>query len=254
MSKEPKLTLVGAGPGDPELITVKGMKALQQADVVLYDALVHPDLLEYAPEAVHISVGKRAGKESVPQDTILELIRESAFKYGHVVRLKGGDPFVFARGFEELEYATKHGIKTEIVLGISSIMLPGLYGIPLTCRGVNHSFTVVTATTAQGVLSDDVLIAAEKSPTTIFFMGLSKIDQIVAAYKKYNRSNLPVAILSRGSLNDDGVLYGNVSTIEGLVKEHQPKAPALLVFGECADLNKELEIKNCELAEEALLV
>ncbi|XOV91455.1 MAG: uroporphyrinogen-III C-methyltransferase [Bacteroidota bacterium] len=254
MTKEPKLTLVGAGPGDPELITVKGMKALQNADVVLYDALVHPDLLEYAPQAVHISVGKRAGKESVPQDKILELIRDSAFEYGHVVRLKGGDPFVFARGFEELEYATRHGIKTDIVLGISSIMLPGLYGIPLTCRGVNHSFTVVTATTSEGLLSDDVFMAAEKSPTTIFFMGLGKIDQIAAAYKKFNREDLPVAILSRGSHNDDGVLYGNVSTIESLVARHKPKAPALLVFGECADLNKELEVKNCEMAEELLLI
>ncbi len=254
MNKEPKLTLVGAGPGDPELITVKGMKALQKADVVLYDALVHPDLLDYAPEAVHIPVGKRAGKESVSQDTILELIRESAYKYGHVVRLKGGDPFVFARGFEELEYATKHGIRTEVVLGISSIMLPGLYNIPLTCRGLNHSFTVVTATTAEGSLSNDVYFAAEKSPTTIFFMGLGKIGEIVAAYKKFNRADLPVAIVSRGSLGDDGVVFGNVSTIEQVVEDRKPKAPALLVFGECADLNKELEVSNCELAEEGLLV
>lgn len=252
--KEPKLTLVGAGPGDPDLISVKGMKALQKADVVLYDALVHPDLLEYAPAAVQIPVGKRAGKESVSQDTILQLIKESAFEHGHVVRLKGGDPFVFARGFEELEYAKKHGIKTDVVLGISSIMLPGLYGIPLTCRGVNHSFSVVTATTAQGTLSDDVYVAAEHSPTTLFFMGLQKIDQIVKAYKEFNRADLPVAIVSRGSLETDGVIYGNVSTIAGLVKEQKPLAPALLVFGECADLNNELEAVNCELAEEGLLL
>ncbi len=254
MNKEPKLTLVGAGPGDPDLITVKGMKALRQADVVLYDALVHPDLLEYAPEAVHISVGKRAGKASVPQDTILQLIKESAHKYGHVVRLKGGDPFVFARGFEELEYAKKHSIETDVVLGISSIMLPGLYNIPLTCRGLNHSFTVVTATTAEGVLSGDVLVAAEHSPTTIFFMGLGKVDQIVAAYKKNGRADLPVAVVSRGSLSDDGVLFGKVNTIEEVIKKSNPMAPALLVFGECADLSKELEVMNCELAEEGLLV
>ena len=251
---DPRLTLVGAGPGDPELITVKGMKALQKADVVLYDALVHPDLLEYAPEAVHIPVGKRAGKTSTSQDTILQLIKECAFKYGHVVRLKGGDPFVFARGFEELEYASANGIKTEVVIGISSIMLPGLYGIPLTCRGINHSFTVVTATTAEGELSHDVEVAAEHSPTTLYFMGLHKIGEIAKAYQQYGRGDLPVAIVSRGSLNEGNAIYGTANTIERVVKKQRPSSPALLIFGECADLNQELEVKNCEFNEETLLV
>jgi len=234
MHIHPKLTLIGAGPGDPELITIKAVHALESADVVLYDALVAPELLQYAQAAVHIPVGKRAGKASVSQDTINALIVESAHRYGHVVRLKGGDPFVFGRGFEEKEFAEIHGIETAVVLGISSIMLPGLFGIPLTCRGVNQSFTVVTATTKEGVLSNEVLNAAKYSPTTLYFMGLAKIESIVEEYIKNTRTELPVAIISKGSHVDGGVLKGTVGNILGLVEKHQPEAPALLVFGEGA--------------------
>jgi uroporphyrin-III C-methyltransferase len=234
MNIHPKLTLVGAGPGDPELITIKAVRALESADVVLYDALVDLELLQYAKNAIHIPVGKRAGKSSVSQDTINSLIVESAHRHGHVVRLKGGDPFVFGRGFEEKEFAEAHGIETAVVLGISSIMLPGLFGIPLTCRGVNQSFTVVTATTKEGVLSKEVLIAAKVSPTPLYFMGLGKIDLIVAEYIKNKRSDLPVAIVSKGSHADGCVIKGNVGSIINLVEKKQPEAPALLIFGEGA--------------------
>ncbi|MEQ9230120.1 MAG: uroporphyrinogen-III C-methyltransferase [Cyclobacteriaceae bacterium] len=235
MTKHPKLTLVGAGPGDPELITIKGVKALQKADVVLYDALVDPALLQYAPTSEHIPVGKRAGsKASVSQDTINKLIVEKALTRGHVVRLKGGDPFVFARGFEELSYATKFAIETDVVIGISSITLPGLYGIPLTCRGVNQSFTALTATTSEGKLSEEVLSAAKYAPTAVIFMGLNKLDQIVAAYKEAGRGDLPVAIISNGSLTNAQVLASTVNEILTIKEEERPAAPALLVFGEGA--------------------
>ena len=231
---DPKLTLVGAGPGDPDLITIKGAKALQQADVVLYDALVDPELLKYAPNAEHILVGKRAGKASVSQETINRLIVEKALRVGHVVRLKGGDPFVFARVFEELEHARSHAIETAVVIGISSIMLPGYYGIPLTCRGVNQSFSVLTATTSEGKLSNEVLQAAEKAPTAIIFMGLGKLETIVDAYASHGRGNLPVAIISNGSLSNGVVVSGKVNTILEQVKQERPQAPALLIFGEGA--------------------
>lgn len=253
MKKRAKLTLVGAGPGDPDLITVKGVKALRSADVVLYDALVHPDLLQYAPDAVHIPVGKRAGKASVSQDTIHQLIRENAFKYGHVVRLKGGDPFVFARGFEELEYASGHGIETDVVLGISSIMLPGYYGIPLTCRGVNQSFSVVTATTSDGTLSEDARRAAEGSPTTLFFMGLGKIDLIAKAYQSHGRGALPVAIISSGSLPGGEVISGTVDTIVSLAEKKKPKSPALLIFGEGAALATSIAVSGADWDEEQIV-
>lgn len=234
MKNIPKLTLVGAGPGDPDLITIKGVKTIQSADVILYDALVDTELLSYAPGAIHIPVGKRVGKASVSQETINSLIVEYAWEFGHVVRLKGGDPFVFARGFEEKTYAEEHGIVTEVVLGISSIMLPGYFGIPLTCRGLNQSFMVVTATTHEGKLNDEVLKAAEFSPMTLFFMGLGKLELIVGAYLKHGRGNMSVAILSKGSHADGRVFKGMVKDIVAISEENQPEAPALLIFGEGA--------------------
>lgn len=166
---EKKLSLVGAGPGDPDLISVKGIKTLAQADVVLNDALVHPELLNYAPsKALKIYVGKRAGKHSYKQEEINELIIEHVFSHGHVVRLKGGDPFIFARGKEEIDYAESFGINTQVVPGISSINLAGMYSLPLTTRGVNESFWVVTATTKSGELSQDVAKVAETTATAVF--------------------------------------------------------------------------------------
>ena len=133
--KTPRLTVVGAGPGDPDLMTLKAVKALQCADVVLYDALIDPVLLQHAPpDAERIYVGKRPG-QSHSQDAINFLLVEKAFTCGHVVRLKGGDPFIFGRGQEEIDYARRHGLETEWVPGISSAVAgPGAVGIPLTAR------------------------------------------------------------------------------------------------------------------------
>ncbi len=250
MRINPKLTLVGAGPGDPELITIKGVKALQRADVVLYDALVDPELLQYAPQAIHIPVGKRAGRASVSQTTINRLIVEKAKRHGHVVRLKGGDPFVFARGFEELNYAQSFGLETDVVIGISSVMLPGYYGIPLTCRGVNQSFTVLTATTSDGVLSDEVIHAAKYAPTAIIFMGLGKLDRVVDAYQAAGRGDLPVAIVSNGSLENGKVVSGTVDDILEKAEQEKPAAPALLIFGEGAsEANSKTLYPKLELQE-----
>src|SRR5919202_3064283 len=133
---QPKLTLVGAGPGDGELITLKGIRALQQADVILYDDLASVTLLDFSPEhAVKNYVGKRAGQPSTSQEEINRSIVRLARKYGHVVRLKGGDSYVFGRGYEECEYAQQHGISCEVIPGVSScIAVPASQGIPVTCR------------------------------------------------------------------------------------------------------------------------
>ena len=229
-----KLTLVGAGPGDPELITLKGIKALQSADVVLYDALVNPELLQHAPEAVHIPVGKRAGKASVKQQTINQLIVEHALQGKHVVRLKGGDPFLFARGFEELEYARAFGIEVASVIGVSSIHLPGMYGIPLTLRGVNQSLNIVTATTSEDTLSEEVELAAQHAAATVFFMGFHKLDQITTKYLKYRPADLPVAVIGRGSLEDAFVYQSTIGEIVQELKDVKVPTPALLLIGEVA--------------------
>ena len=228
-----KLTLVGAGPGDPELISIKGMKAIKNADVILYDALAHPDLLQYARGgAEKIYVGKRAGYHSFKQEEINRLIVDRALRGHHVVRLKGGDPFVFAHGKEELEYAETFSIETEAILGISSVNLPGLYGIPLTRRGINESFWVITATTKNGTLSKDVLLAARSNATVVLLMGLNKLEQITSVYKKSGRGDLPAALISKGSLEDGSVIFGTAATLWSKQREQQLPSPAMIVIGE----------------------
>ena len=233
MSTTGQLTLVGAGPGDPDLITIKGVKAIASAEVLLYDALVNPELLKYAVSSCEkIFVGKRAGSHSATQEKINDLIVEHALKGKHVVRLKGGDPFIFARGKEELEYAENFGIATDVVLGISSINLPGYYGIPLTKRGANESFWAVTATTKKGELSGDVALAAQSTATAVFFMGLGKLDQITSLYKEFGKADIPAAIISKGSLPDGKAWFGTVNDLVELRDTEDIAAPALVVIGE----------------------
>ena len=152
-----KIIFAGAGPGDPELISVKALKALQHADVVLYDALVDPSLLKHTPFGCkHIDVGKRKEKKEFAQEEINHLLVFYARRYGVVVRLKGGDPNVFGRGHEEMRYARQYGIPSEVIPGISSaIAAPAAADIPLTKRVVNESFWVITGTLSSGELSND---------------------------------------------------------------------------------------------------
>jgi len=227
-----KLTLVGAGPGDPELISVKGAKVLGTADVVLYDALTHPDLLDYVKSnAEVIFVGKRAGKHAMLQEEINELIVAKALSGKHVVRLKGGDPFVFAHGKEELEYAETFGITTAAVLGISSINLPGFYGIPLTRRGINESFWVVTATNKNGMLSPDVQLAAQSNATCVFLMGMNKLKEISKIYLNIGKGKTPAAIISRGSLEDGQIIFGSAANIYAKQSIKKLDTPAMIVIG-----------------------
>lgn len=230
----PRLTLVGAGPGDPELITLKGIKALEEADVILYDALVHPDLLKYAPaNALLFFVGKRAGKHSVVQEEINKLIVEHALQSGHVVRLKGGDPFVFGRGMEEILHAESHGIKTAVIPGISSsIAVPELQKIPLTKRGVNESFWVMTGTMSDGKTANDIRMAAKSSATVVILMGMNKLEEIMGLFVEGGRKDTPVAIIQNGSLENERMIIGTVSTIAHLAKIENYTAPAIIVVGE----------------------
>src|SRR5690606_16526569 len=194
------LTIIGAGPGDVELITLKAIKALQTADVVLYDALVNPELLEYSPRAEHIFVGKRKGCYAYNQEQINELIVSRANSQGHVVRLKGGDPFVFGRGAQEMEYAAAHGLRVAMVPGISSCMaVPAAQGIPVTKRGDSESFWVITGTTKDHKLSKDVTLAARSDATVIILMGMSKLSQIVALYREHGKSDLAIGIIQNGT-------------------------------------------------------
>jgi uroporphyrin-III C-methyltransferase len=230
----PKLTLVGAGPGDADLITLKGIKALQNADIVLYDALVNKALLDYVPEDVPaIFVGKRFENHSYTQEQINQLIVDSALTYGHVVRLKGGDSFVFGRGHEEVMYARAHNIETTIVPGISSsIAVPELQQIPLTSRGISESFWVLTGTTKKGEVSADIELAAQSNATAIILMGVHQLAQICALYQKYNKGQQAVAVIQNGSLPNEKIALGTVDTIVDIAQEQAVGSPAIIVVGE----------------------
>ena len=230
----PKVTLVGAGPGDPELITLKAVFALNKADVVLYDALIDPVLLKHAPEtALKIFVGKRVGKHSQPQEDTNQLCVSLAKKHGHVVRLKGGDPFVFGRGAEEIEYVEAFGIPTEMIPGITSAMaVPAAAGIPVTKRGGSESFWVVTGTTSAGELSKDLALAAQSTATVVVLMGTKKLGEIVQVYRKFGKNDLPIAIIQSGTTREEKIVAGYISDIEQKAKEAKAEAPAIIIIGE----------------------
>ncbi len=233
MYNEAKLTVVGAGPGDVELITLKAIKVLQAADVVLYDALVDTALLEYAAQAEQIFVGKRRGCYSYQQDQINELIVSRAKSRGHVVRLKGGDPFVFGRGSEEIEYAAGYGLVVAMVPGVSSCLsVPAAQNIPVTKRGSAESFWVITGTTKEHKLSNDIQLAAKSSATVVILMGMSKLQQIVELFKKEGKSETPIAIIQNGTRADEKVGLGTIATIEAIVAKKQLANPAIIIIGE----------------------
>ncbi|OCB75156.1 uroporphyrinogen-III C-methyltransferase [Flavobacterium crassostreae] len=231
---KPKVTLVGAGPGDPDLLTIKGAKALAEANVVLYDALANEELLCYAPKkALKIFVGKRKGSHAYTQDQINQLIVDNALTYGHVVRLKGGDPFIFGRGSEETGYVESFGIPTFVIPGISSsIAVPASQGISLTKRGVSESFWVITGTTSARQLSKDVALAAQSSATVVVLMGMSKLEQIVAIFQAESKGETPVAIIQDGTTPQEKTGIGTINTITQIVRDANLSSPAIIVIGE----------------------
>jgi uroporphyrin-III C-methyltransferase len=242
-SVQPKVTLVGAGPGDPDLLTLKGAKALAEANVVLYDALANEELLSYAPKkALKLFVGKRKGCHAYTQDEINQLIVDNALTYGHVVRLKGGDPFIFGRGSEEIEFVESFGIPTFVVPGISSsIAVPASQGISLTKRGVSESFWVITGTTSDRNLSNDVALAAQSTATVVILMGMSKLEQIVALFQKESKGETPVAIIQNGTTPQEKIGVGTIDTIQAVVVENKLSSPAIIVIGEVVKESNKLK-------------
>lgn len=242
----PTLTLVGAGPGDPELITIKAVKALNHAKVILYDALVHPDLLHHASEdCIKIFVGKRSGEEGSKQKEINELIVKYAYLKGSVVRLKGGDPMVFGRAEEEIEHARKNGIISQIIPGLSSATsVPGQYGIHLTSRGVQESFWVVTGTTQNGKISSDFYLAAQSSATVVVLMGRKKLGLITAHYQELGKGDLSIAVIQNGTLKSERSAIGTINNIESRVIEQKIGTPAIIVIGDAVKKISENHVTN----------
>ena len=249
------LTVVGAGPGDPELITIKAINALKSADVVLYDALVNKELLSYAPNAEKIFVGKRRGCYAYQQEQINDLIISRAKNNGHVVRLKGGDPFVFGRGSEEMEFAASHGLQVAMVPGISSCLsVPAAQNIPVTKRGSAESFWVITGTTKEHKLSNDIGLAAKSSATVVILMGMSKLSEIVALFKNEGKSKVPIAIIQNGTRSNERVGVGTIASIEKQVARQELANPAIIIIGEVVRHREKLMAIQAKYQREVELV
>ncbi|MES2850331.1 MAG: uroporphyrinogen-III C-methyltransferase [Bacteroidota bacterium] len=233
------ISLVGAGPGDPELITLKAINTLKRADVILYDALANTDLLAYAqPKAIKQFVGKRYGCHALSQQEINQLTIEYALSHGHVVRLKGGDPFVFGRAQEELDAAREAGIPVEVIPGISSALaVPASQMIPLTCRGINESFWVTTGTTKTGEISSDIKLAAQSSATVIILMAMSKLEAIMEIFAAQGKQQTPVAIIQDGTTEKEKCIIGTVKDIYFKAEYHHITNPAIIMIGDVVKLH-----------------
>lgn len=236
------LSLVGAGPGDPEMITLKAIKALKAADVIIYDALANEELLQYSsPGAILHFAGKRMGCHSLSQDEINTLILDYASRHEKIVRLKGGDPFVFGRAQEEIDAARSAGIEIEIVPGISScIAAPASQMIPLTCRGINESFWVVTGTTRTGDISPDIYLAARSSATVVILMAMSRLEKIVDIFTSCGKEDTAAAIIQDATTTKEKMAIGQVKDIAFKSEYMGLTNPAVIIIGDVVNLHASL--------------
>lgn len=229
--------LIGAGPGDTDLITLKAVKALNKADVVLYDYLANEEILAHAPaEAEKIYVGKKAGEHYKTQDEINELIIEQAKTHENVVRLKGGDPFVFGRGGEEILALMEHDIKFEVIPGVTSaIGAPTSLGLPVTHRAVATSVTIVTGhedpTKVESQVHWDYT-----ADTLIILMGIGNIKENTAEIMKYRSADTPVCVVESGTLPDENLVFGTL----GDISDKKINTPAILIIGDVVNLYKDI--------------
>lgn len=230
--------LVGAGPSDAELITVKGKRLLEEADVIVYDRLVGNSILSYGnKEAKYIDVGKRSGYHPIVQEEINQILVDEAKKGGKVVRLKGGDPLVFGRGAEEAEYLNSQGIAFEIVPGITSaVSVPAYLGIPVTHRDKASSFHVVTAHKKDGSFPEIAYHAlTEGGGTLVFLMGVHTIKSVAEGLMKSKMPpETPAAILERGTTARQRKIKGTIGNIARKAKEENVQSPAIILVGQAA--------------------
>lgn len=230
-----KVWLVGAGPGDPDLLTLKAVKAMQQADVVMIDDLVNPVVLEHCPNARVVAVGKRGGCRSTPQAFIHRLMLRYARQGKCVVRLKGGDPCIFGRGSEEADWLTRHGIEVELVNGITAGLAGATAcGIPLTLRGVARGVTLVTAHT-QDDSSLNWAALAQSGTTLVVYMGVARLGDIRDGLLAGGLAvDTPVAMIENASLPHQREYRSNLQDLEQAASDFSLKSPAILVIGEVA--------------------
>ncbi|HEY6620066.1 MAG TPA: siroheme synthase CysG [Steroidobacteraceae bacterium] len=238
-----EVTLVGAGPGDPELLTLKALRALQDADVILHDRLVPQAVLDMARrDARRICVGKAAGSIGRTQAEINALLIEHAAQGMRVVRLKGGDPFIFGRGGEELEALQQAQIRFSVIPGITAAAGCAAYaGIPLTHRDHAHSVTFVTGHQDSDGREPDYRALAKPGITAVFYMGLARVEHIAAQFLRHGApKTLPAALIAQGTLENQRVVTGTLATIAEAATRACLESPTLLVVGEVASLHDSL--------------
>lgn len=234
--------LVGGGPGDPGLLTIRGMECLRKADVVVHDRLANNQLLSYAPQAELIDVGKSPNHHPIPQSEINAILIEKASEGKTVVRLKGGDPFVFGRGGEEAEALVDEGIPFEIVPGVTSaIAVPAYAGIPVTQRGMAASVAFITGHCAgSNPLDLNWQALAQGIDTLVFLMGVHSLPIIVTSLMEAGRpSDTPVALIEKGTLPEQKVVTGTLANIMDRAVEIQP--PSIIIIGEVVNLHSTLK-------------
>lgn len=242
-----KVYLVGAGPGDPELITIRGLKYLKKADVIVYDRLIDERILNQArADSEKIYVGKASTHHSWEQEMINELLVKKAREGKAVVRLKGGDPFVLGRGGEEAFYLSKNNIPFEIVPGVSSaISVPAYAGIPVTYRGISSSFTVVTGHKAsqRGESSNELWDRlSSNADTIVILMGLGNLSNIVEGLIRNNKApSTPIAVITEGTTPRQRCVVGTLEDIVDKVKKEMLRPPSVIVVGQVVNLYKDLK-------------
>ena len=239
--------LVGAGPGDPDLLTLRALRLMHKADVVLYDRLVSPEiLLKLRPDAQKIYVGKRSADHAMPQETINEMLVRLAKESKRVLRLKGGDPFIFGRGGEELESLAAAGIPFQIVPGITAASGCASYaGIPLTHRDYSQSVRFLTGHTKDGRVPLEWDILVKEQQTLVFYMGLAGLPFICDQLLKHGMSSTtPAAVIQQGTTQNQKVVVGSLDRIAGLAVEKEIQAPTIIIIGEVVKLQKSLSWFN----------
>ena len=236
--KRGKVYLVGAGPGDPELITVKGMKLIQQADAIIYDFLIDERLLSFArKDAELICAGKSSSHHTMKQEEINQLLAEKAKEHSVVVRLKNGDPYVFGRGAEEAASLAGQNIPFEVVSGVSSaVAVPASAGVPLTHRDYASSVAIIT-----GHRRDDEELKIPNADTLVFLMPVANLERIAEKLLEEGRSpETPCALIEKGTLPSQKVVQGNLGSIFKNSKAQDIKPPAIFVVGDVVNLRKSL--------------
>lgn len=236
-----KVYLVGAGPGDPGLITVKGLELVKKADVIIYDRLATDSLLKHARgDAKLIYVGKRTGGHKFVQPEINDILVKEAVDDKIIVRLKGGDPFVFGRGGEEITKLMEHNIAFEVVPGVTSaISVPALAGIPVTDRRYSSSFTIVTGKEDPTKEEERLDYGNLNADTVIVLMGVGNLPKISKQMLRTRDANTPVAIIESGASDEQRVVTGTLGNIAELAKKEGVKPPAITVIGDVVKLKFE---------------